>query len=216
MKLYQYDHCPFCVRADMMAHYKEVSFEPVYLLNDDNQTCIDLIGTKMVPILEQDGKAMGESLDIAKRLDEIGASDKVVLAGGNAEPYTSILGSVMMTALNLLFPRSIALGLPEFATESAVEFYTKNKEAVIEKSFSQALSETAEHIVVIEAAFNQLPQLKLPSEQGNQISWDDVLIYPTLRNLSMVKGLKFPPQVRAYVEEVAKVTGTHTYFDRAI
>lgn len=216
MKLYQYDHCPFCVRADMMAHYKEVSFEPVYLLNDDNQTCIDLIGTKMVPILEQDGQAMGESLDIAKRLDEIGSQEKLVLAGGNAEPYTSILGGVMKTALNLLFPRSIKLGLPEFATESAVEFYTKNKEAVIEKSFTQALAETDEHIAVIEAALQQLPKLTLPSEQGNQISWDDVLIYPTLRNLSMVKGLKFPEQVLNYVEEVAKVTGTYTYFDRAI
>jgi glutaredoxin 2 len=50
-RIYLYDHCPFCVRATMVAAYKQVPFERVVLLNDDEKTCHDLIGKKMVPIL---------------------------------------------------------------------------------------------------------------------------------------------------------------------
>lgn len=46
MKLFQYDHCPFCVRADMVAKYKQVNFETVYLLNDDADSCIVRVGKK--------------------------------------------------------------------------------------------------------------------------------------------------------------------------
>jgi glutaredoxin len=38
--------CPFCVRADMVANYKQVEHEKVYLPNDDEATCFELIGAK--------------------------------------------------------------------------------------------------------------------------------------------------------------------------
>jgi glutaredoxin 2 len=66
--------CPFCVRADMVANYKQVEHEKVYLPNDDEATCLELIGAKRVPILQlEDGSRMGESLDIAQKLDELGS-----------------------------------------------------------------------------------------------------------------------------------------------
>ncbi|ENA36453.1 MULTISPECIES: hypothetical protein [Pseudomonas] len=46
MKLSPYDHCPFCVRADMVANYKQVEREKIYLSNDDEATCFELIGAK--------------------------------------------------------------------------------------------------------------------------------------------------------------------------
>lgn len=216
MKLFQYDHCPFCVRADMVAKYKQVNFESVYLLNDDANSCIDRVGKKMVPILEIDGQSMGESLDIAHRLDELGKVDKVIVGGGDADRFTQPLMTANRAIFSLLFPRAVQLGLPEFATESAIQFYRANKEQMIECSFEQALQDSEQHIAVVEAALSSVPALTKPSERDNQISWDDVMIFPMLRNLTMVKGLTFPTHVIEYVNEVADLTGVMLYTDRAV
>ena len=67
MKLYVYDHCPFCTRARMAAALRGVATELVYLPNDDEDTPIRLIGAKQLPILQkEDGSHMGESLDIVR------------------------------------------------------------------------------------------------------------------------------------------------------
>ena len=34
-KLYIYDHCPFCVKAEMIFGLKNLPFERIILLNDD-------------------------------------------------------------------------------------------------------------------------------------------------------------------------------------
>ena len=217
MKLYLYDHCPFCVRAEMVAHYKQVPVEQVYLLNDDEATCIELIGAKQVPILQfDDDRAMGESLDIARKLDELGNPAQVIRPHGDYLPIQEHMNQARLAIWCLLFPRDIALGLPEFATQAARDYFQAKKEQIIQRPFAQALAETAEHQAVVEATLASLPPLDLPSAHGNTLGWDDVLLYPGLRNLSMVKGLALPPAVRAYIEEVARLTDTATYFERAI
>ena len=65
MKLYIYDHCPFCSRARMIFGLRQMAVEEIVLLNNDEATPIALIGAKQVPILQKaDGSHMGESLDI--------------------------------------------------------------------------------------------------------------------------------------------------------
>lgn len=217
MKLYLYDHCPFCVRAEMVAHYKQVPVEQVYLLNDDEASCFALIGAKQVPILQfDDGRAMGESLDIARRLDELGDPARPIRPHGDYLPIQEHINEVRLAIWCLLFPRDIALGLPEFATAAARDYFQAKKEQIIQRPFSQALAETAEHKAAVEAMLASLPPLPLPSAHGGTLGWDDVLLYPGLRNLSMVRDLAFPPAVRAYVDEVARLTETATYFERAI
>lgn len=216
MKLYLYDHCPFCVRAEMVAHYKRVAVERVYLLNDDEATCLRLIGAKQVPILEfDDGQAMGESLDIARRFDEIGDPARVIRPHGDYLPIQERMNAERLATWCLLFPRDIAIGAPEFATQAARDYFRAKKEQVIQRPFAQALAETAEHRAAVEAMLAALPPIAPPSAHGGTLGWDDVLLYPGLRNLSMVKDLTFPPALRAYVEEVAALTGTHCYFERA-
>lgn len=216
MKLYLYDHCPFCVRAEMVANYKEVPVEKVYLLNDDEASCFTLIGAKLVPILQfDDGRAMGESLDIARKLDELGTPQRPIRSHGDYLAIQEHMNQVRLAIWCLLFPRNIALDLPEFATQAARDYFQGKKEQIIQRPFTQALAETAEHQGAVERMLATLPPLDLPSCHGDTLGWDDVLLYPGLRNLSMVKGLDFPPAVRAYVEQVAALTSTHTYFDQA-
>lgn len=219
MKLYQYDHCPFCVRADMVANYKRVPHEKVYLLNDDEATCFRLIGTKMVPILAfDDGTAMGESLDIVARFDALGDPAKIL------RPQTACSSDLLplidsaSEAINcLLFPRNInpLLDQPEFATQSARDYFQRKKEAIIQRSFTQALEETAEHQAVVEKMLGELQALPNPAAHNQTLGLDDVLLYPTLRNLTMVKGLHFPDRVHSYILAIAALTKTQTYFDRA-
>jgi glutaredoxin 2 len=216
MKLFQYDHCPFCVRADMVAKYKQVNFESVYLLNDDADSCIERVGKKMVPILEIDGQSIGESLDIAHKLDELGKTDQVIAEGGDSDRFTQPLMTENRAIFSLLFPRSVQMGLPEFATQSAIEFYRVNKEAMIECSFEQALENTAEHKSRVEEVLSDLPLLVKPSDRGGLLSWDDVMIFPMLRNLTMVKDIQMPSQVVDYINEVAALTKVELYTDRAI
>ncbi len=216
MKLFQYDHCPFCVRADMVAKYKQVNFESVYLLNDDADSCIDRVGKKMVPILEIDGQSIGESLDIAHKLDELGKTDQVIAECGDSDRFTQTLMTENRAIFSLLFPRSVQMGLPEFATQSAIEFYRVNKEAMIECSFEQALENTAEHKSRVEDVLSDLPELVKPSDRGGLLSWDDVMIFPMLRNLTMVKDIQMPAQVVDYINEVAALTKVELYTDRAI
>ena len=53
MKLYIYDHCPFCVRARMIFGLRDVAVEEIVLANDDEATPIGMIGSKQVPILQK-------------------------------------------------------------------------------------------------------------------------------------------------------------------
>ena len=78
MKLYIYDHCPFCVRARMIFGLRGVAVEEVILQNDDEETPIKMIGAKQVPILQKDdGSFMGESLDIVRHIDEMAGKGRL-------------------------------------------------------------------------------------------------------------------------------------------
>lgn len=73
MKLYIYEHCPFCTRARMIFGLKGLPVDLQVIMEGDVETPTRLIGKKAVPILEKDdGTHMGESLDIVRFVDAIG------------------------------------------------------------------------------------------------------------------------------------------------
>nr|WP_240697451.1 MULTISPECIES: glutathione S-transferase N-terminal domain-containing protein [Vibrio] len=60
MKLYIYEHCPFCARVAYVANALKLNVEYQVVDYADAQTLIDLIGQKMVPVLEKaDGRKHG-------------------------------------------------------------------------------------------------------------------------------------------------------------
>ena len=132
MKLYHYDHCPFCVRARMIIGLRGLDVEQIPLANDDEATPIGLVGKKMVPILiKEDGTAMGESLDIVRYLDEYTGGERL---DETVRPALQAwLDKVNAYSGQLLSPRSTRIGLPEFATESARAYYTAKKKRAIRR-----------------------------------------------------------------------------------
>lgn len=216
-RLYIYDHCPFCIRTLIVAHYRQVSdLEQVVLLNDDEDSCQRLIGRKMVPIFEHQGVAIGESMDIAKLLDELGEGPKSLRPLQLSEAIQPHLQPVQAHSWALTFPRVTRIGMKTFATESARNYFRRNKEAMLGCSFEQALAQTDTHKAVIEGVLAELPPLTLPSERDNTLSWNDVMNFPPLQYLTLVEGLAFPPRLQQWLYEVAELGGVGLYFDRAI
>ncbi|EJF88916.1 glutaredoxin 2 [Bartonella tamiae] len=215
MKLYYYDHCPFCVRTLMLAHYKNIDVEKNILQNDDVETCMRLINSKQVPILEFDDKtAIAESLEIAHIFDEIGTKSQSVLPQTDKEKIiTSHIFSASKSIYALLFPRNVKAGLPEFSTQSAINYFQTKKEKLLGMTFDEAIKQTQIHKKSVEKMLKTLPNLP---EKKENLKWDDVMIFPHLRNLTIVKDLYIPETVKDYIEHISHLTNVHLYFDRAL
>ncbi len=217
MKLYVYDHCPFCTRARMAAALRGVATELVYLPNDDEDTPIRLIGAKQLPILQkEDGSHMGESLDIVRYFyrQDSSALDEAVRP--EIQAWVEAFGD---WGYRLIMPRDVQLGLPEFAAESSVAYFKAKKEAFLEASFEQLLQETPRYLAQAQEALRALDGLIAPNAgyaNGTHLSMEDILVFPLLRNLSMVKGAAYPDNVVHYVRAMSQAAKIPLFFDRAV
>ena len=215
MKLYIYDHCPFCVRARMIFGIQQIPVELITLANDDEATPIRLIGAKQVPILQKlDGSYMGESLDIVRHINAQAKRPISETIRPSIQAWADKVGEYYN---QLLFPRSIQLGLPEFATPSAVVYFIRKKEAQIGTGIAQMLEQTPALLAQIHDDLQTLAsQIHGDTLNGSDLSMEDILIFPMLRNLTMVRGIQFPAVVQDYIANMAQRSQINTYFDRAL
>ena len=143
MKLFIYDHCPYCIKARMIFGLKNVPIELVFLLNDDEQTPIKMIGKKMVPILQKDdGEFMPESMDIVHYIDQNFGGAPIINPSKNGQ-IIAWLDEVSGTRYRLAMPRWIKAGLPEFKTQSSIDYFIKKKEMYI-GYFAEGIAKTSE------------------------------------------------------------------------
>ena len=85
MKLYVYDHCPFCAKARMIFGLKALPLELSFLREDDVDTPTGLVGRKTAPILEKpDGSHMAESMEIVHYVDGQHGETVVTPTGENS------------------------------------------------------------------------------------------------------------------------------------
>ena len=218
MKLYIYDHCPFCVRARMIFGLRNVPVEEIVLLNDDEATPIGLIGAKQVPILQKpDGSHMGESLDIVRYIDELAGQARL---DETIRPAVQAWFDQVNKYYNhLVMPREVRLEppLPEFATAEAVAYFVQKKEQNI-GSFEQNLAETHTYLERIHLALPELAALLggQPYLNGSAPGMEDIIIFPVLRNLTLVKGIAFPAKLQAYIERLSAESKVPLYSARAL
>ena len=213
MKLYIYDHCPFCVRARMAAGLFGADVEEVVLANDDEATPIGMIGAKQVPILQkEDGSFMGESLDVVRYLTREGR-----LKDETRPEIQSWLDKVGEYNLKLVQPRVIKLRLPEFETPEAVKYFTDKKEKSI-GSFAANLEKTGQYVQRLNGDLAELETLMTEGGAGlnGEIGMEDILVFPILRNLTVVRGVEWPQKVMDYLLHMSEASGVPLYFDRAL
>lgn len=206
--LYVYDHCPFCVKARMIFGFKKRPFELRYLLNDDEQTPIGLIGQKMLPILQQGEHCMGESMDIIHKIDHI--DQNPILVGTTNQAITDWLNKVSYVN-KLLIPRYVSYGLPEFNTEESRAYFTIKKEAVF-GNFAELLAETPKWLEQINSDLQLLePLIKSSTACNGVLSLDDIHLFPVLRGLSIVKDVIYPKSINDYRQRMSDEAGVPLY-----
>ncbi|MCP1106154.1 glutaredoxin 2 [Serratia nevei] len=203
MKLFIYDHCPFCVKARMIFGLKHLPIRLVTLLNDDETTPFNLIGQKMAPILIKDnGEAMPESLDIVRYVD--GLDGKRVLTGSTNPAIAEWLQRVGGYSAQLLLPRFAHADFEEFATDNARRYFIDKKQAAI-GNFAEHLANSADLIAKLETDLQALSPLIVSAEAVNgELSEDDIHLFPLLRSLSIVAGVALPDNVEAYRNRMAQ------------
>lgn len=220
MKLFIYDHCPYCVKARMIFGLKDIPITLVTLLNDDQDTPIGMIGQKMVPILErEDGSYMPESLDIISYID--GNYGKQLL---NYSIVNHELASWLQEVKNLVYvlamPRWAKAPLEEFSTTSAidtsaVEYFVKKKEAYI-GDFAEHLRNSSIYISNLEDKLSMLEGILHSENSVNTVlGLDDIDLFAALRSLSIVKGVKYPEIVSKYRTNLATQSNIPLHDDLA-
>jgi len=205
MKLYIYDHCPFCVKARMIFGLKNLPVELVVLQNDDSATPEKLVGQKMVPILQKaDGSAMPESMDIVRWVDN---QDREPLLTGKTNPaITDWLRHVNSYINKLLIPRIADAAFAEFATPEARRHFHDKKEANY-GDFAELRKHAPGLIKNISDDLRQLDKLIVKSNAVNgELSEDDIHLFPLLRSLTLVSGIEWPSRVTDYRDNMAKQT----------
>lgn len=205
MKLYIYDHCPYCVKARMIFGFKNVKVELVTLLNDDEALPIKMIGQKMVPILAtENGDYMAESLDIINHIEQnygakILTEPKELDIGKIANWLIEIKEysyKLAMPAWLLVSERKGFLG--EFATKGSRAYFQHKKELYI-GSFAAHRAEQASYIKEVNKLLVKLEDVLHNSESVcAKLSLMDIHLYAVIRSLSIIKDLEYGPKLTAY------------------
>ncbi|MBS0967304.1 glutaredoxin, GrxB family [Chimaeribacter arupi] len=205
MKLYVYEHCPFCVKARMIFGLKNVPVEISVLANDDEKTPVSMVGQKMVPILQTEtGGFMPESMDIVHYIDKkYGAP---LITGSTNPAIAAWLRHVNEYTSRLLLPRFARANFEEFATPEARRYFVNKKEATL-GSFDEHLQHSPGLIKKIGQDLHDLDKLIVePNAVNGELSEDDFSLFPLLRSLTIVNGVTFPTRVAAYRDNMAKQT----------
>lgn len=214
MKLYVYDHCPFCVKARMIFGLTQTPLELIYLLNDDEETPTRLIGKKMAPILEKpDGTHMPESMDIVHYIDSLQPSS--VFTEPQNPSITTLLNELGAHSFKLIAPRNPFVGFAEFKTKSAQDYFINKKSAMI-GDFEQHRQQSETYIAVINQLLSDFVAAESAVLKRDSLSIDDIHLFASLRCLTVVKGIIFPEQLLEYLSRISEKSGVNLLFERAI
>jgi len=215
VKLYIYDHCPFCLKARMIFGLKNIPIELIVLLNDDEATPTKMIGKKMAPILQKDdSRYLPESMDIVHYVDKL--DGEPLITGSTNAAIADWLRHVQSYVQQLTIPRIAKAPFDEFATPEARAYFTNKKEAMI-GSFADHLAHSPGLIKKISDDLRKLDKLIVqPNAVNGELSEDDIHLFPLLRNLTLVAGIDWPSRVAAYRDNMAKQTQINLLSSHAI
>lgn len=215
MKLYIYDHCPYCLKARMIFGLKNIPVELHVLLNDDAETPTRMVGQKQVRILQKDdSRYMPESMDIVHYVDKL--DGKPLLTGKRSPAIEEWLRKVNGYANKLLLPRFAKSAFDEFSTPAARKYFVDKKEASA-GNFADLLAHSDGLIKNISDDLRALDKLIVkPNAVNGELSEDDIQLFPLLRNLTLVAGINWPSRVADYRDNMAKQTQINLLSSMAI
>lgn len=202
LTLYHYVHCPFCVRVRMTLSLLKLPYTSVVLPYDDEKTPVELTGTKMLPIMSIEGKAMNESLDIMAALDKeniLRVSE--VTSTEEFKNFNSLLSKLGINVHNLAMPHWIYT--PEF-NETSRAYFQKKKEQK-RGPFRELVKKQGQYIEEINTDFSGVINDLDPFYKSNTFSLYDVLLAAHIWGLYVVPEYQFPPKLHEYLQRVKEI-----------
>ena len=198
--LYDYNHCPYCVRVHMLIKRKNIISKTITLAYDDIKTPTEIYGKKVLPfIIKADNTILGESLDIVNYLDNI--DNKPILSDKNlTEEINSALRELRPNANKLYKPRMMQTNIADFSTQGAKEYYENKFSKKNNESFEESIKQTNSLLPIVQDNLDKIDKL-LPNTTnfyGDIFSMADIHLFPTLRNLTVVKDLVFKDRLKKY------------------
>lgn len=217
MKLYVFDSCPFCARSRMLIGLKYIDCAIEFLVADDVETPVRMIGKKRVPILEKsDGTCLGESWEINRYLDGMDGSPLIGDFSGSSS-FEAWYKTFKKEYDLLCYPRMPSMDLPELSSEGAMNYFSSSRKEILGMSLEEAISQTGHIKPLVEAKLSEIAgQINEDAAKGGPLTVDDFYLFPLLRGLTMVKDLVFPAQLRAYIKGVSERSRVPLYLDCAI
>lgn len=209
MKLFIYEHCPFCLRTRMIAGLKNLPIEYRVIMEGDEETAVKLVGKKVVPILQKDdGTYLTESMDIVKYLDSL--SEPYFARGKINTKIEQWLTENSKTIFKLIVPRFTKGDFKEIATPEARQAFIE-RETKAFGNLNELLQDSEKYIESMNQALIELEKLiARPS-----IDITDFHLFPWLRSLTIVKGLKFGKNTEIYIQNMARYTKVNLLLDQA-
>ena len=211
MKLFIYEHCPFCIRARMIFGLKQVPLELNVILEGDIETPTKLVGRKVVPIIQKtDGTYMPESMDIVNYVDEL-SSPKLLIepADKNIEEWCR---NITRTVFNLAIPRFTKADFAELNTTEARKAYTE-REIKAFGNLDELIARTDEFThEVIEA----LKSIEDYLANKDKVTLTDFYLFPVLNSLTIVKDFPFTPALNHYLHTVSQACNVPVFINKAI
>jgi glutaredoxin 2 len=205
LRLYLFEHCSLCFRVRMAAALKRLHLQERMVLDDDTETMVGLVGRRVMPILvKDDGKPMLESMDMVAYIDSV---NDPVLTGPERAELRDWADRIVAKTAPLTMPRYPLLGLPEFGTAAALDHYNLRKRKVF-GDFVELRANTRRYIGELMPDLEELDRhIESPAAINGSLSLDDIRVLPLLRSVAVVKGLRFPGNVRDYFETMMSRIG---------
>lgn len=202
LNLYHYVHCPFCVRVRMTLSLLKLPFTSTVLPYNDEKTPVDLSGTKMLPIMVIDGKAMNESLDIMAALDkEKALRISETIKSEEFKAFNNLLTKLGTNVHNLAMPYWIYT--PEFSEDSRQ--YFQNKKEQKRGPFKELVKNQSQYIKDIETDFSALINELKPFYKSETFSLYDILLAAHIWGLYVVPEFQFTPKLHDYLQKVKAI-----------
>ncbi len=211
MKLYVYEHCPFCVRARMIFGLKQIPFELGVIMEGDTETPVSMVGRKVVPILQkEDGSYMPESMDIVNYIDQL--NGKPQLTGQCDKFVETWCRDNTRTVFSLAIPRFTKADFKELTTGEARQAYIQREI----KAFGDLDALIADSHQLTESLLSELTKIEPYLNDKTNVGLTDFYLFPLLNSLTVVKNFPFSRALGRYLEFVSTSCNVQLFTSKAL
>ena len=205
MKLFIYEHCPYCIRVRVALAIKNITCEIEYLHEDDIDGHVEKTGRKKVPILQkEDGTYMDESLSIIDYIDTL-KGEKVFADKTVCSDILAVIASMRTEFSSLVFTATSQLNFPEISTPSAKAYYINRYLKHLRYNTMDGVINDIDTLkVAVQSGLQKISDL-LESDNamvGEEIGMNEIMLFSRLYTITAFDNITLPDRLSSYLNSV--------------